>query len=119
MIRTFLNPRDEAPALRRAAILLERARQDGANEDFAEMQAGVATMQRAAAAGWLVHHSAVDRMIATLSRMTPLSCGRDASIEEVVRCNALTETRELLFRLAGNGTMAAGARESAARHIAV
>ena len=114
MIRTFLDPRDEAAALRRAAILLERAREDGADEDFAELEASVATMQRAAAAGRLVHHSAVDRMIATLARMAPQSCSRDASIDQVIRCNALTETRELLFRLIRSRDTAGNVRESAA-----
>jgi hypothetical protein len=119
MIRTFLDPRDEAPALRRAAILLERALEDGADEEFAELQAGVATLQRAAAAGRLVHHSAIDRMIATLSRLVPLSCGRGASIGQIVRCNALMEARELLDRLAASGAVAAGVRESATHHIVV
>jgi len=103
MMRTFLDPRDEAPALRRAAILLERARQDGSDENLAELEASVATMRRAAAAGRLVHHSALDRMLATLLRIPSQSCGHDASIDEVIRCNALSETRELLFRLAAAG----------------
>ena len=33
MPRTFIDPRDEAPALRRAAVLLERVRQDGGARD--------------------------------------------------------------------------------------
>lgn len=103
MMRTFLDPRDEAPALRRAAILLERARQDGSDENLAELEASVATMRRAATAGRLVHHSALDRMMATLLRIPPRSCGRDASTDDIIRCNALTETREVLFRLAAAG----------------
>ena len=99
MIRTFLDPRDEAPALRRAAVLLERVRQDGGDAAFAELEACVAAMRRAAAAGRLVHHSALDRMTSTLARIAPQSCARGASIDEIVRSNALTETRELLGRL--------------------
>ena len=117
MMRTFFDPRDEAPALRRAAILLERARQDGSNEHLAELEASVATMRRAATAGRLLHHSALDRMLATLSRLPVHSCGHDASIDDIIRCNALTETRELLFRLARAGTLAEGVRESAAAYV--
>ncbi|HEX6095895.1 MAG TPA: hypothetical protein VF432_06190 [Thermoanaerobaculia bacterium] len=99
MIRTFLDPRDEAPALRRAAVLLERVREDGGDTAFAELQASVATLRRAAAAGHLVHHSALDRMTSTLTRIAPQSSTRGASIGDIVRSNALTETRELLGRL--------------------
>lgn len=99
MGRTFLDPRDESPALRRAAALLERVRQDGGEDGFAELEAGVAAMRRAAAAGRLVHASALDRMTSTLARIAPRSCTGEASIEQIVRCNALTETRELLGRL--------------------
>ncbi|HEX6641060.1 MAG TPA: hypothetical protein VF215_08095 [Thermoanaerobaculia bacterium] len=99
MIRTFFEPRDEEPALRRAALLLERVREDGGDPDFAELETSIAIMRRAAAAGRLVHHSALDRMAATLARTAPQSCARGASIGEIVRCNALTETREILGRL--------------------
>ena len=115
-MRTFINPGDEAPALRRAAVLLERIRQDEGNPaDFAELEAGVAAMQRAAAAGRLVHHSALERMLSTLARLAPQSCARGAKISEIVRCNALTETRELLGRLARAKPAPAGAP----RHRAV
>ena len=96
----MLDPRAEAPALRRAAILLQRACEGGADEDFAALLSGVAAMQRAAAAGLLVDHDGVDRMRATLSGMAPLSCGRGSSMEHIVRCNAMTEMRDLLIRLA-------------------
>lgn len=99
-------------------MLLERARQDGADAELVKLQASVATLRRAAVAGWLVHHSAVDRMIATVSRMAAESCGRGASIDEIIRCDALTETRELLSRLAAAGRVAADVREPAA-HVAV
>jgi hypothetical protein len=99
MSQTFIDPHTEAPALRRAAVLLERVRQDGGGSEIAELEASVATMRRAAAAGRLVHHSALDRMSAVLARIAPQPCGRGTSVGEIVRCNALTETRELLLRL--------------------
>ena len=99
---TYIDLRDEAPALRRAAVLLERVRQDGAehDSDFEALHAGIAAMQRAAVAGRQVHSSAIGRMEAVLVRITPLSCSRDSSIYDLLRCNALVETRELLARLA-------------------
>ena len=109
MVRTFLDPRDEAPALRRAAVLLERVRQDGGDTAFAELEASIAAMRRAAAAGRLVHHSALDRMSSTLARIAPQSCASGASIGEIVRANALTETRELLGRLKRSTPVLAGA----------
>ena len=101
METTFIDPRDEAPALRRAALLLERVRQDGIVVDSAleELGAGIASMQRAAAAGRLIHYSAIDRMEALLVRLTPpFQCRSDASVYELLRCNALAETGELLQR---------------------
>lgn len=109
MARTFIDPRDEAPALRRAGVLLERVRQDGGDAAFAELEASVAAMRRAAAAGRLVHRSALDRMTSMLARIAPQSCGRGASIGEIVRSNALAETRELLGRLRRSRPALAGA----------
>lgn len=113
-LRTLIDPGREAPALRRAAVLLERVRQDGGGSDIAELEAGVAAMRRAAAAGRLVHYSALDRMTAMLARIAPLPCVGGAGVGEIVRCNALTETRELLARLSGSTRARAGAREPAA-----
>lgn len=99
MLQTFIDPRQEGPALRRAAVLLERARQDSGDFETAELEAAIATMRRAAAAGRLVHYSALDRMAAMLVHLAPQPCGRDAGLGEIVRRNALAETRELLLRL--------------------
>ena len=99
MIRTFFDPRKEAPALRRAAALLERVREDGGGETYAELEAGIDALRRAAAAGRLVHHSALERVRVLLERLAPLSCARGANMDEIVRCNAIAETRELIRRL--------------------
>ena len=112
MVEPFLDPRDEGPALRRAALLLERVRQDGGS-DIADLGAIVATMRRAAAAGRLVHHSALDQMTATLARLASQPCG-GASIGEIIRCDALTETGELLARLSRSNRAQADARGPAA-----
>lgn len=103
MAATFIDPRNESPALRRAAVLLERVRQDGeaADCDFEALEAGIGAMRRAAAAGRLIHHSAIDRMETLLARLTPpFPCPSSASVYQLLRCNALAETRELLQRLA-------------------
>ena len=102
MARSFIDPRDEAPALRRAAVLLERVRQDGGerDSDFEALHAGIGAMQRAAAAGRQIQSSAIGRMEALLARIIPPSCSRDGSLYELLRWNALVETRELLGRLA-------------------
>lgn len=101
MARTFIDPRDEAPALRRAAILLERVRQDGGASDsgFEALQAGVDAMRRAAASGRTVHHSAIDRLAAELGRIARASDAREQSVYELLRSNALVETCELVERL--------------------
>ncbi|HEX6098718.1 MAG TPA: hypothetical protein VF432_20550 [Thermoanaerobaculia bacterium] len=100
MRRAFFDPRREDAALRRAAVLLERIRQDGGGETYAELQASIDTMRRAAAAGRMVHRSAIERVTSLLARLEPLSCGRGASVGDLVRCNAIAETRELIQRLA-------------------
>jgi len=102
MTTSFIDPRDEAPALRRAALLLERVHEDGSerDSDFETLRAGIEAMLRAAAAGRKVHDSAIGRMEVVLARIAPPSCSHDASIHDIVRCNALVETRELLWRLA-------------------
>lgn len=101
MARTFIDPRDEAPALRRAAILLERVRQDGGarDSDFEALQAGVDAMRRAAASGRTIHHSAIDRLATVLGRISSSSDARDRSVPELLRSNALVETCELVERL--------------------
>lgn len=101
MARTFIDPRDEAPALRRAAILLERVRQDGGarDSDFEALQAGVDAMRRAAASGRTIHHSAIDRLATVLGRISSSSNARDRSVYELLRSNALLETCELVERL--------------------
>lgn len=102
MARAFIDPRDEAPALRRAAALLERVREDGGARDseLTLLQDGIVEIQRAAAAGRPIRPSAIDRLTGVLARVpAPASCPRDASIEDLVRWNALAETREVLVRL--------------------
>lgn len=101
MPRTFIDPRDEAPALRRAAILLERVRQDGGarDSDFEALQAGVDAMRRAAASGRTIHHSAIDRLATVLGRISTSSNARDRSVYELLRSNALLEACELVERL--------------------
>lgn len=102
MARPFIDPGDEAPALRRAAVLLERVREDGGARDseLSLLQTGIVEMQRAASDGRAIQPSAIDRLTDVLARVAPqASCPRDASIEDLVRWNALAETRELLSRL--------------------
>lgn len=64
VVRTFIHPHDEEPALRRAAVLLERVRRDGGLRDagFLELEAVVDAMRRAAAHSRAIHHSAIDRL---------------------------------------------------------
>ena len=102
MPASFIDPRHEGPALRRAAILLERVRQDGGgrDSDFEALRAGIGAMQRAAAAGRGVHSSAIGRMEELLARIAPPSPSRKAGVYELLRYDAFAETRELLRRLA-------------------
>lgn len=102
MERTFIDLREEASALRRVSVLLERLREDvGArNSDLEELQAGVDSMRRAAAAARTIHPSAIDRMATVLRRISASADARDGSVCQLVRSNALLETRELLDRLA-------------------
>lgn len=101
MARIFIDPRGEAPALRRAALLLERVRQDGGapDSDFEALQAGVDAMRRAAASGRTIHHSAIDRLATVLGRISTSANARDRSVYELLRSNALLETCELVERL--------------------
>jgi hypothetical protein len=101
MARTFIDPRDEAPALRRAAILLGRVRQDGGarDSDLETLQAGVDAMRRAAASGRTIHHSAIDRLATVLGRISSSSSERDRSVYGLLRSNALLESCELVERL--------------------
>ena len=95
MARSLIDPRNEVRALRRAAVLLERVRQDEAARDpeLDRLQAGIGTIQRAAADGRAIDPSAIDRMMTLLARVAP-------DDHDLVRRNALGETRELLERLA-------------------
>ena len=95
MRRRFVDPRDETPALRRAAILLERATEDcgdAACELMAVLE-GIAAMRDAAADGQLVDWSTVERLDAAIAPI------EDDVADDLVRLNALEETRELLLRL--------------------
>lgn len=100
--RPFIDLSNEAPALRRAAVLLERVRQDGGRRDpdLEELQAGIDAMRRAAAAGRQVHDSAIGRIEAVLARVEmPARCSHDDSVYDLLRCNALVETREIVRRV--------------------
>jgi len=102
MERVFIRPRDEAPAIRRAAILLERVREDGGarESEIESIQAGLGTMQRAAEAGRSIPVAAIDRLEAALARVSvPPDATDGANVHDLVRANAIEETRELLSRL--------------------
>ncbi len=102
MAGVFIDPRDEIPALWRAAVLLRRVSEDGggADPDLQALEAGVSTLRRAAAAGRLIHHSAIDGLGEVLARVNlPAASPVSARLYELLRWNALTETRELLRRL--------------------
>ena len=102
MGRVFIRPRDEAPAIRRAAILLERVREDGGvrESEIEPIQAGLGTMKRAADAGRSIPAAAIDRLEAALDRVSfPPVATDGANVHELVRANAIEETRELLSRL--------------------
>jgi hypothetical protein len=101
MTRVFVRPRDEAPAIRRAAILLERVREDGGarESEIEPIQAGLGTMQRAAEAGRSIPAAAVVRLEAALDRVSVPVATDGANVHDVVRANAIEETRELLSRL--------------------
>lgn len=101
--QAFIDPAIEIQSLRRAAVLVERVRQDGAEPDprLDEIASGLRTLQRAAAAGRWVHHSAIERLRTVLANVAgPTSCAQTASVYELLRCNAIVETGELLGRLA-------------------
>jgi len=102
MAAAFIDPRDETPALWRAAILLRRVSEDagGADPELQALEAGVGAMRRAAAAGRLIHHSAIERLEAVLGRVNPPAAPPiHATLCELLRWNALAEMRELLRRL--------------------
>lgn len=103
MIPHFIDPRDEGPALRRAAMLLEHVREDAPALDprLEELVAGIGTLQRAAAAGRTVHISALARLRAVLADATPVVAPpAGGRAEELVRWNTFAELRELFRRLA-------------------
>ena len=102
MEAAFIDPRDETPALRRAAVLLARVREDagGGDSSVAALQEGIGAMQRAAKAGLKVPSSAIAGMEVVLEQVVPPAPSSDGSVSDLVRCNALIETRELLARLA-------------------
>lgn len=94
----FIDVRGEAPALRRASILLERLREDSGamDRDIAALEAGICAMRRAVLAGQLVHSSAIERLGALLDRVAPAAADDPA---DLLRFDAIVETRELLRRL--------------------
>lgn len=102
MTAIFVDPREETPALRRAALLLERLVEDGdgAEPELESLEAGVAAMLRFAAEGRFVPRSALMRLESIVVRLTEgPECPACTTTCEILRCNALAETRELLRRL--------------------
>lgn len=102
MGRVFIEPKREAPAIRRAAVLLERALEDGEERDsgIKLLQDGLGTIQRAAQAGRWIPEKAIDRLEAALDRVSLPPAASDAGrAHDLVRSNALAETRELVTRL--------------------
>jgi hypothetical protein len=112
-MRTFVDLQQEAPALRRAAVLLERVREDAAPDDveIELLVSEVMAMQRAAARGRKVHSSAIHCAEAALERFAPRVSGAPPSVRNVIRWNAVVESQELLRRL---GQRTRGARTSRA-----
>jgi hypothetical protein len=100
MSTNLIDATREIGSLRRAAILLERVRQDGA-ADLETLSAGVSTIQRLTCSGCPIHRAAIQHLQAVLCRMapaaTPPPIGRP--VGEILRWNALVETRDLLDRL--------------------
>ena len=85
-------------ALRRAAMLLERVRQDAIGREpvLEELEAGVSAIRRAVAAGHSVHSSAVERL-SSLLVCIPSAPAPDLSAR--VRRSVLAEVGEVLGRL--------------------
>lgn len=103
MTRRYINLREEAPALRRAEVLLERIRQDAPEPDpeLDALRAGIAIIHRAAANGRNVDLFTLDRMRRVLARIASVPpFSRETVTRGLVRSSALNETRELLTRLA-------------------
>jgi hypothetical protein len=100
MSTMLIDPRDEMAAIRRAAVLLERVRQDGKGRDpdVEVLLRGIATLQSAAAAGRGLQFSAIAEMKAVLARTT-LPSMRERTGYELLRWNAIVDSRELLGRL--------------------
>lgn len=99
---SLIYPGEEASALRRAALLLERVTEDGASAD-AEidlLRTVVGRMQRAVETGQPLLHSTIERMERMLARLASHPAGvQRTGVHELVRRNALAETRELLARM--------------------
>jgi hypothetical protein len=108
----FIDAREEGPALRRASILLERLRQDddARDQDIVTLEAGVCAIRRAVLAGRLVHSSAIERLEALLDRIAPVVSD---DRRDLLRYNAIVETRELLHRLTAGHPRTPVAFESA------
>lgn len=103
MPSAFIDPRSEAPALRRAALLFERVRQDAAANDpeMETLEAGLTAIRRAAMGGHRVHRSAVEGMQELARRIAARGSWRlSITVEDLLRRNALAEVRALLRRLA-------------------
>jgi hypothetical protein len=102
MAIAYIDPSGEMFALRRAAVLLKRIRQDSGDADprLGALEAGVCAIQRAALAGRLIHPSAMERLNAVLGDIAvPSASAAAATVSELLVRNALAETRDILRRL--------------------
>lgn len=111
-MRTFVDLQNEAPALRRAAVLLERVREEATPDDVGIelLVSEVVAMQRAAARGRKVHSSAIECAEAALERFAPRVSVAPPTVRNVIRWNAVVETQEVLRRIGHRSRVARTSR---------
>ena len=119
MSDVWIDASEEYGSLRRAANLLERARQDGwSDPELDALSAGVSAIRRLTADGRLIPRVTIEQLAGKLARVTPLpDATQEGDVSLLVQSNALVETQELLQRLArSDGRAAHGSRHSGAAH---